>query len=64
MHSGYIWEKAEDEMVREHHWLNGHKFEQLWEVMDERIAWHAAFRGVTKSRSDLTTEQQQEQSCV
>ena len=37
---------------------------KLWEVMDERIAWHAAFRGVTKSRSDLSSEQQQEQSCV
>ena len=42
----------------------GMNLSKLWEVMEERIAWHAAFRGVTKNRSDLTTKQQQEQSCV
>ena len=31
---------------------------KLWEIMEEKIAWHAAFCGVTKNRSDLTTEQQ------
>ena len=63
MHSGYIWEKAEDEMVREHHWLNGHKFEQTlggngWKnSLACCIPWG-------HKESELTTEQQQEQSCV
>ena len=36
---------------------------QLWEIMEERVAWHAAFCGATKNRrSDLTTEQQEQSS--
>jgi len=48
---------AEDKMVGCHHQLNGHEFEQLWEIKD-RGAWRAAVHGVTKSRtrfSDWTT---------
>ena len=48
---------AEDKMVGCHHRLNGHEFEQLWEIKD-RGAWRAAVHGVTKSRtrfSDWTT---------
>ena len=33
---------AEDEMVRWHHWHDGHEFEQDWELVMDREAWHAA----------------------
>ena len=36
-------------MVGWHHRLNGHKFEQTWEVVEDREAWHAEFHGVAKS---------------
>ena len=36
-------------MVRWHHRLNGHEFEQLQEMAKDREAWHAAIHGVTKS---------------
>ena len=32
---------------------------KLWEIVEDRRAWCALVRGVTKSRTDLTTEQQQ-----
>ena len=32
---------AEDEMVRQHHWLNGHEFDQI-PVVKDREAWRAA----------------------
>ena len=41
--------ETEDEMVRWHHWLNGHEFEQLQEVMKDREAWRVAVCGVAKS---------------
>ena len=56
--SWLIWKKdwgqeekgmTEDEMVRWHHWLNGHGFG--WTL---REAWRAAFHGVTKSRTQLS----------
>ena len=43
------WEKkgiTEDEMVRCHHWLDGHK---LWELVMDREAWRAAVHQVTES---------------
>ena len=39
---------TEDEMVRWHHQLDGHEFEQ--DSMD-REAWRAAVHGVVKSRT-------------
>ena len=40
---------TEDEMVGWHHWLNGHEFEQLQELVKYREAWCATVHGVTKS---------------
>ena len=40
---------AEDEMVGCHHWLNGHEFDKLQELVMDRESWHATVHGVTKS---------------
>ena len=37
-------------MVRQHHWLNGHEFEQTL-IVENREAWHTAVRGVIKSQT-------------
>ena len=31
--------------------LSGHEFEQFWEMVKDREAWHAAVHGVAKSRT-------------
>ena len=43
-----------DEMVRWHHQLNGHEFEQVWEMVKDREAQHPAVHGVTKSGTRLS----------
>ena len=45
---------TEDEVVGWHHQLDGHEFEQLWEMVKDREAWRAAVHGVTKSQTQLS----------
>ena len=45
---------TEDEMVRWHHWVNGHEFEQLQELVMGREALRAAVHGVAKRWTQLT----------
>ena len=47
-------EMTEDEMVGCHHWLNGHEFEKLWEMVKDKEAWHAVVNGVAKSQAWLS----------
>ena len=44
---------TEDEMVGSHHQLNGHEFEQIWEIVKDREAWQATVPGVLKSQTLL-----------
>ena len=57
--AGKDWEEkgtAEDKMVGWCHWLNGHAFEQLWEMVMDRKAWSAAVHKVTKSQTWLNNK--------
>ena len=47
-------EKIEDEMVGWHHQLDGHEFEQAWELVMDREAWHATVHGFTNSQTWLS----------
>jgi len=40
---------TEDEMVGWHHWLGGHEFSKLWQLVMDREAWCAAVYGVAKT---------------
>ena len=42
---------TEDEMAGWHHRIDGHSLSKLQEFVMDREAWHAAFHGVTKSRT-------------
>ena len=42
---------TEDEMVRWHHQLNGHEFDQTLEMVKDRETWCAAVHGVAKSQT-------------
>ena len=44
---------TEDEMAGWHHWLSGHELGELWELVMDREAWHAAVLGVTKNQTRL-----------
>ena len=45
---------TEDEMAGWHHWLDGHEFEKLWELVMDREAWCTAIHGLEKSRTQLS----------
>jgi len=45
---------TEDDMVRWHHRLDGHKFEQSPGVGDGQGSLHAAVHGVAKSQTRLS----------
>ena len=45
---------TEDEMVGWHHRLYGHDLSELWELVIDREAWHAAVHGITKSQTQLS----------
>ena len=53
-----LWQKdkgvAEDEIVRQHHWLNGHEFKQTLGDSEVQGSWCAAVYGVAKSRTQLS----------
>ena len=57
--AGKDWKQEEkgtikDEMVGWHHWLDGHEFEQVWDLVMAREAWCAAVHGVRKSWTQLS----------
>ena len=45
---------VEDEMVRWHHQLTNMNLSKLWEIVEDRGAWHTAIHGVTKSQRWLS----------
>ena len=45
---------TEDEMAGWHHWLDGHEFEWIRELVIDREAWCAVIHGVAKSRTWLS----------
>ena len=45
---------TEDKMVGCHHQLNGHEFEQLWEIVKDRESWCAVDYGLIKSCTGLS----------
>ena len=45
---------ADNEMVRQHHWLSGHEFEQTQEIVEDGGAWCATVHGAAKSWTRLS----------
>ena len=44
----------QEELVREHHQLNGHEFEETPEDTEGKRSWCAAVHGVVKSQTRLS----------
>ena len=53
---------TEDEMVRKHHWLGGHEFVQIWEVVEDRKPDVLQSMGSQRVGLGWATEQQQQQT--
>ena len=53
---------AEDEMIREHHWLNRHESEQT--KVKDREAWCAVIHGITKSPTQMTATEKQQKPLI
>ena len=51
---------TEDEMFRQHHWLNGHEFEQTLGMVEPGVLQSV---GSQRVRHDLATEQQTSNPC-
>ena len=47
---------AEDEIVGQHHQLNGHEFEQTLRTVEDRWAWHASVHGIAKTQTWLSNQ--------
>ena len=45
---------TKDEMIGWHHWLNGHEFGKLRELVIDREAWWATVYGVPKIQTQLS----------
>ena len=42
---------TDDEVVGWHYQLNGHEFEQAWELLMDREAWCPAIHGVVRGQT-------------
>ena len=53
--AGKDWgqKRVSDEMAGWHHQCNGRELGQLQEMVRDRVSWHAAVHGVTKSQTQL-----------
>ena len=45
---------AEDEVVSQHRRLSGHELARIWEIMQDRGAWHAAVHEAANFQTRLS----------